>query len=48
MKDIKEMLRVSEIRTDILTIAFWLIDDPKYSKEDAAEALVKFLEKHEL
>jgi len=46
MMDIGKMLYESEIRTDILTIANALQSDSNYTKEDAIQDLLKFLEKH--
>jgi len=46
MMNIDEMLYASEIRTDILTIANALQNDSNYTKEDAIQDLLKFLEKH--
>ncbi|MBO1515681.1 hypothetical protein [Metabacillus bambusae] len=48
MKNINELLRNSEIRTAILTIANDLISDENYSKEEAAEELLELLYKHNL
>ena len=46
--NIPEMLKKAEITTDILSIAFDLQEDKNYTKEDAIEALLNFLEKHGL
>lgn len=48
MNNIDELLRQSELRTDILTIANYLDSDVNYTKEDAVQDLLKFLEKHTL
>ncbi|MCM3651289.1 hypothetical protein [Metabacillus litoralis] len=48
MTNITELLRQSELRTAILTIAHDLTSDENYSKEDAVNDLLKFLEKHQL
>ncbi|MGE8079061.1 hypothetical protein [Peribacillus loiseleuriae] len=48
MPDILEMLRNSKIRTDILRIANDLLTDSNYTKEDAAQDLVTFLEKNNI
>lgn len=48
MPDIEEMLRKSELRTDIWKIACDLVNDPSYSKEDAVKALVEYLAYHNL
>jgi hypothetical protein len=48
MTNLKEALLKSELRTDILKIAFDLQDDPDYTKEDALNALLQYIEKHEI
>ena len=48
MMNIDEMLYTSEMRTDILQIANALNSDSNYTKEDAIQDLLKFLEKHNL
>ncbi|MRX54799.1 hypothetical protein GJU41_12520 [Bacillus idriensis] len=46
--NISELLRQSELRTNILTIANDLLSDENYSKEEAASQLLEMLEKHNL
>ncbi|WP_156187433.1 hypothetical protein [Peribacillus loiseleuriae] len=46
--DIQEMLRASELRTDILTIVNYLTTDDSYSKEEATAELLELLDKHNL
>ena len=48
MLDIRELLYTSEMRTDILQIANALQSDSNYTKEDAIQDLLKFLEKYNL
>jgi len=48
MLDIQELLYTSEMRTDILQIANALQSDSNYTKEDAIQDLLKFLEKYNL
>lgn len=48
MPDIHELLRQSELRTGILTIIHRLVDEPDYSKADAVQDLLEFIEKHNL
>lgn len=45
-QDIQEMLYKADIKTDILSIAYNLLADEKYSKQDAGKELVEFLNKH--
>ena len=44
--EIQEMLHKAEIKTDILSIAYNLLTDEKYSKQEASKELVEFLDKH--
>ena len=46
--DIKELLRNSALKTDILLIAFSLIEDEEYSKEDTINDLINLVTKHDL
>lgn len=48
MTNIIDLLQKSELRTDILTMAHNLSSDENYSKEDAVNDLLKFLEKHQI
>ncbi|WP_207981221.1 hypothetical protein [Metabacillus bambusae] len=48
MNNIDELLRQSELRTDILRIANDLNSDADYSKEEAAQELLNLLYKHNL
>lgn len=48
MKNIYELLRQSELKTDILRIAFNLQNDEDYSKEEASQELLNLLYKHNL
>ena len=45
-QDIQEMLHKSEMKTDLLSIAYNLLADEKYSKQEASKELVEFLDKH--
>ncbi|MCM3411258.1 hypothetical protein [Metabacillus litoralis] len=46
--DIKELLRNSSLKTDILLIAFSLIEDQEYSQEDTINDLINLISKHDL
>jgi len=48
MINIEELLFQSALRTDILKVAFNLMTDPGYTKEDVIEDLLKLLPKHDL
>ncbi len=48
MTKLDELLRISEIRTAILTIAQFLDSDVNYKKEDAVQDLLELLENHNL
>ena len=45
-QDIQEMLYKAEIKADLLSIAYNLLTDEKYSKQEASKELVEFLDKH--
>jgi hypothetical protein len=48
MKNLQELLFKSELKTDILRIAADLLEESRYSKEDAAQSLLDLLHKHEI
>ncbi|MGY3717019.1 hypothetical protein ACWE42_16015 [Sutcliffiella cohnii] len=48
MDNIDDLLLQSSIKTDILVIALSLIEDLNYSKQDAVNALLSIIEKHDL
>ncbi|MED3888184.1 hypothetical protein [Priestia aryabhattai] len=51
MKDIEKLSEsffLSELKTDLLAIAFNLVTDPGYEKKDAITAILKIIDKHQL
>ena len=48
LSKIGDLLQQSEIRTDILRIAFSLEDDALYTKEEAIQALLDVLDRNDL
>lgn len=48
MKRIHDSLIASEMKTDLLLITHSLYADLNYTKEDAIQDLLKFLERHNL
>jgi hypothetical protein len=48
MTNIQELLLKSELKTDLLHLAANLLEEKKFSKEDAAQRLLDLINKHEL
>lgn len=48
MPTIRDMLDKSEMKTEILLIAFALEDDELYTKQEAIKELLKLIEKYDL